>query len=302
MSTSQPAAWARQRERSRLWVMRLMLWFSRVAGRAPGRPIVRAIALYFVWFAPAAQRASRDYLARVLGRPPRWRERYRHVLWFASTIHDRVFLLKDHGRQMAVQIHGAEELDEALRQGRGALLVGAHLGSFEVLRTLGETRGGLRVAMAMYEDNARQLNATLAALAPQATQDIIALGRVESMLAVRDRLDAGWVVGMLADRSLDAGDAHVRLPLLGAPAPFPLGPWRLAALLGRPVFFMAGLYQGGNRYTIHLERLADFSATARGERAGAVDAAVRRYVATLERHMRASPWNWFNFYDFWQTP
>ena len=70
--------------------------------------------------------------------------------------------------------------------------------------------------------------------------------------------------------------------------------WLVAIL-----FFMAGLYLGGNRYEIHLERLADFSATARGERAGAIDAALRQYVAALERHVRDSPWNWFNFYDFW---
>ena len=299
---SQAAAWAREGERSHAWLLRLMARFSLAAGRPLGRVVLRAIALYFMLFAPAAQRASRAYLTRVLGRAPRWRERYRHVLCFASAIHDRVFLLTGRGAQLQVQVQGAEALHAALQDGRGALLMGAHLGSFEVLRAMGRERGGLRVAMAMYEDNARKLNATLAAIAPDALRDVIALGHVDAMLRVRDRLDAGYLVGLLADRSLAADDACTRLPLLGADAPFPDGPWRLAAMLQRPVFFMAGLYLGGNRYEVRFERIADFRATPRGERQAAMAAAQQAYVQVLERTLRAAPCNWFNFYDFWQTP
>ena len=296
---SQAAAWAREGERSHAWLLRLMAWFSLTAGRGAGRIALHAIALYFTLFAPKAQRASRSYLARVLGRAPRWRERYRHVLCFATTIHDRVFLLKNRGARFQVDVRGAEALLAALQRGRGALLMGAHLGSFEVLRTVGQERGGLRVAMAMYEDNARRLNATLAAIAPDAMRDVIALGRMESMLTVRDRLDEGCLVGLLADRSLGAADAATCLPFLGEDASFPLGPWRLAAMLQRPVFFMAGLYMGGNRYQVCFEPLADFSQVPREGRQAAIDTAMKAYVAALERHVREAPHNWFNFYDFW---
>ena len=297
---SQAAAWAREGERSHAWLLRLMAWFSLAAGRRLGRIVLHATALYFMLFAPRAQRASRAYLTRVLGRAPRWRERYRHVLCFASTIHDRVFLLTGRSAQLHITVQGADALHAVLDEGRGALLMGAHLGSFEVLRTLGRERGGLRVAMAMYEDNARKLNATLAAIAPDALQDVIALGHIDAMLTVRDRLDAGYLVGLLADRSLAADDACTRLPFLGAEAPFPDGPWRLAAMLQRPVFFMAGLYLGGNRYEVRFEPIADFRATPRGERQAAMAAAQQAYVQVLERTLRTAPCNWFNFYDFWQ--
>lgn len=299
---SQSATWAREGERSQVWVMKLMLWISLTAGRRLGRIVLYGIALYFTLFSPQAARASRAYLARALGRAPRWRERYRHVLCFASTIHDRVFLLTGRGAQFEVEVQGAQELHAALADGQGALLMGAHLGSFEVLRTVGKERGGLSVAMAMYEDNARKLNATLAALAPELQQDVIALGQVDAMLAVRDRLAQGHLVGLLADRSLGAQDACTRLPLLGEGASFPDGPWRLAAMLQRPVFFMAGLYLGGKRYQIRFERIADFRAVARSERTPAMAAAQQAYVQAIERALCDSPWNWFNFYDFWQTP
>lgn len=297
--TGTDAAWRHQKERSHAWLLRLMVWFSLRAGRPLGRLVLRVVAAYFVLFAPTARRASRLYLGRALGRRATWRDIYRHVLWFASTIHDRVFLLNDGDRQLEVEVVGADVIDEAVRSGQGALLVGAHLGSFEVLRAMGRHRAGLRVAMVMYEDNARKVNDTLRAINPQAMQDIIPLGRMESMLAVKDKLDDGYLVGILADRSLEDGDGQ-ELPFLGHPARFPIGPWRLAVMLRRPVFFMAGLHLGGNRYQVRFERLADFSSIPRERRQAEIDEAMRRYAAKLEALVRESPWNWFNFYDFWQ--
>jgi predicted LPLAT superfamily acyltransferase len=151
----------------------------------------------------------------------------------------------------------------------------------------------------MYEQNARKLNATLAAINPKAMQDIISLGHLESMLEVRDKLDEGYLVGMLADRSL-SDDATLPVEFLGQEAAFPLGPWRMAAMLKRPVFLMAGLYLGGNRYQLHFEQLADFSTIERGGRDAAIKAAVQAYADNLARLCRVAPYNWFNFFDFWK--
>ena len=103
-----------------------------------------------------------------------------------------------------------------------------------------------------------RLNAVATGINPAVQQDIIPLGQIDSMLRVRDRLDDGTVVGILGDRTL--GDERIMpVRFLGADAPLPVGPFRLAALLRRPVIFMVGLYLGGNRYEIYFEPLADFS-------------------------------------------
>lgn len=293
--------WLRRHERSNVAVLKLMVLISLTFGRRAGRVVLHGIALYFCLFAPRARASSRAYLTRALGRPARWTELYRHVFSFASTIHDRIYLLNDQFDLFNIEVRGTDELLQAMSDGQGALLVGAHLGSFEVLRAMGRERAGLRVAMMMYELNARKINATLEAINPKAAQDIISLGRIESMLEVREKLEAGYLVGMLADRTL-ADDATMDLPLLGQPARFPLGPWRMAAMLRRPVFFMAGLYEGGNRYCLHFVPLVDFSATTRGERDAAIQTAVRSYAGLLDQHCRHAPYNWFNFFDFWYHP
>lgn len=304
MSTPDLAArveWAQRGERSNMAMLRIMTWISLRLGRRVARIVLRGISVYFLLFAHAARRASRIYLARALGRPPTLRDVFRHFHSFAACIHDRVYLLNDRFDLFEIEIHGREAIDAVLAQGRGAFLMGAHLGSFEVLRAAGRHQAGLRVAMVMYEDNARKINRALAAINPAAVQDVIPLGRLDSMLQVEAALDAGGVLGMLGDRSLDAG-ATLALPFLGHSAEFPLGAMRLAAVLKRPVLFMAGLYLGGNRYAIHFETLADFSTLARADRERAVDRAVADYAACLERHCRAAPYNWFNFFDFWRSP
>lgn len=294
------AEWAQRPERSNMLMLRIMTWISLRLGRGAGRVVLHLIAGYFLLFAPASRRASRDYLARVLPRAVRWTDVYRHFFWFASTIHDRVYLLNERFDLFDITIDGEQLMDECVAGGQGVFLVGAHMGSFEVIRALGRSHAGLKVAMVMYENNARKINQMLAAINPNATQDVIGLGNVDSMLKISARLDEGTLVGMLADRTLVDDVTHT-VPLLGSPAGLPVGPFRMAALLRKPVVFMVGLYLGGNRYHIRFERLADFSALARGQRQQAIEQAVLRYAGLLEQHCRRAPYNWFNFFDFWRA-
>ena len=296
----QEADWAHTPERGNLFLLRIMVWISMRLGRRAGRVVLHLIAGYFLLFAPTSRRASEKYLRRALGRPPRWRDRYRHFFTFAATIHDRIYLVNRHFDLFEFEVHGEEALRRLLAGGRGLFLMGAHLGSFEVIRAIGWKYADLRVAMVMHQGNAQKIIATLAAINPQATQDIIAMGRVDSMLKVQESLEAGSVVGMLADRT-PGGEALQAVQILGADANLPIGPFRMAALLQRPVVFMTGLYLGGNRYSVHFEALADFSAIARDQRDAAVAAAITRYAALLDQYCRKAPYNWFNFFDFWQT-
>lgn len=297
--TANHAAWVHTPERSNMLMLRVMTWISLRLGRRAGRTVLHLIASYFLLFAPASRRASGNYLRRVLGRPPRWRDLYQHFYTFAATIHDRIYLVNRRFDMFDLEVHGEDMLRRLLAGGKGLFLMGAHLGSFEVIRAIGRKETDLRLAMVMHEDNARKINAMLAAINPQAVQDIIGLGHIDSMLKVRERLDEGGVVGVLADRTT-GNDTLCPVQILGTTANLPIGPFRMAALLRRPVVFMTALYLGGNRYTIHFDPLADFSAVARGQRDAALEAAITRYAALLDQYCHEAPYNWFNFFDFWQ--
>ena len=301
-----PASWATERERSNLLTLRVMRWIAVAAGRSVARLVLHPITLYFLLVNTTARRESARYLSLALQRPARWTDVYRHIHHFAATILDRVYLLQERFDQFEIRLTGVEPVHATLDRGQGAMLAGAHMGSFEALRASAQDLGK-KIAMLMFEDNARLINATLAAVAPNAQLNTIALGRPGAMLALRRWLDDGGLAGLLADRTLPGHSERSRtvmLEFLGRPARFSDGPFRLAAMLRRPVYFMAGLYEGGNRYELRFVELADFSADAPDGGLSTdqrVRAAMDRYVTLLSALCVESPYNWFNFYDFWGT-
>lgn len=306
------ALWTTQRERGN---PALIGFFTRLAlsiGRRFARLLLVPTVLYFLVAGRAASRASRDYLRRVLGREPTLVDRYRHLYCFAAVTLDRLYFLNDRHDLFTIDVAGAAVVRRALfdglegRERRGAFVIGAHIGSFEAVRAAGRGEAALRVSMVMYEDNAQALNRTLAAINPSLAEAIIPLGRVDSMLRVKRALDEGRLVGMLADRTLgeDAGapnaDTVRTFRFLGAPITIPTGPFRMAAMMKRPVVFIVGLYRGDARYEVRYEELFDFSQATDSRQA--IATAMQRYVERLEHYCRSAPYNWFNFYDYWHRP
>lgn len=277
-------------------VLRCTVWLARRLGRNFSRMLLLPVCLGFAVCWPASRAASKCFLARALGRPAGMLDVLKHFFTFGTTVLDRVYLLNDEADRFEITIHGEQIVTEILAQGGGCLLFGAHHGSFEVLRLVGRNQPDLRVSLAMYEATGRKIGAALNAINPHLAPLIIGLGTPGAMIEIRDCLEQGGFVGMLADRTL-ASDTTVKVDFFGAPAAFPTGPARLAALLRPPVVLMVGLFRGGNRYEIHFERLAA-PASARPDPEGATPL-IAQYVSRLEHYCREAPYNWFNFFDFW---
>jgi predicted LPLAT superfamily acyltransferase len=291
--------WLRRKERGSTSVIRLMVGLALGLGRPAARLLLPVICGYFVLFSSDARHASTKYLGRALGRGPRLGDVFRHYHAFASCVLDRVFFLKDRTEGFEITVHGEEIVHDIMASGSGCILLGAHMGSFEVLRALGRRQPNLRVNMVMYEKNAQKVTAVLNAIAPKLAAEVISLGAADSFLTIQRCLDNGHFVGLLADRSL-SDERRVDVPFLGAPAQFSVAPFRMLSILQQPVVLAVGLYRGGRRYEIHFERFADPGSIPRRPDAATLQDLVGRYVARLEHHCRTAPYNWFNFFDVWR--
>jgi len=241
---------------------------------------------------------SREYLARVLPAPPRFRHVLRHVFSFASIALDRVFLLTG-SYPFKVEGHYGPGALETARAG-GALLFVAHFGSFEVMRVGAVKTHELSLRIVLDVNIGRRFMAALAELNPQIAAGIIdsSKGGVDLVLRVREALDAGAVVGVMVDRAR-AGEKTVPVNFLGGTAQFPASPWLLAAALKVPVMTVYGVWRGADRYEAHVDVLTEPFELPRANRDEALRARVQDYADRLAARVRAAPYNWLNFFDFW---
>jgi predicted LPLAT superfamily acyltransferase len=295
---SEAERWTALPERGTLTSLQLIGWIAVHIGRWAARLLLYPITFYFVMTAQAARQTSYEYLKRMRGYPAHWWHVFRHFHCFAATILDRLYLLRSEFQRFDVMLHGKEILQRQMESGKGSILLGSHLGSFEVLRALGVMQRSFPLKVLMDTVHNQNITRFFDALNPVIASTVIAPDRPDTLLTVKESLDAGFFIGMLGDR-VSSGDKTTQCQLLGAPAVFPVGPIVLAAMMRCPVILFFGLYRGGNRYEIYFEYFANEIALDRDHRAEDIQLWTQRYAERLEHYARLAPYNWFNFYPFW---
>jgi len=305
-----PARWAEIAEIGSARALRVAGLLQRLLGRRGARLLLWPAVLYFFARNGQARRASRAYLERIastptgrraLGRPPGPGAVMRHMFAFALSLYDRLGIWSGALRQLALDHDGSGRVFELARDGRGALLLSAHLGSIDMLWFLSK-RYSLVVNVVAYFDNAERINAFFRSLSPDAAVRAIEIDgdAVRSVLAIRACIERGELVVILADRtppgrSVRVADAH----FLGHNASFPLAPFELAGVLGCPVFFALCLRRGEAHYQTILRPLAQATRVPRRERDKHAREVLAKYASLVESYCCETPYQWFNFYDFW---
>lgn len=323
MTQATQQAWD-QEERGAPFMLHFLLWVTYKLGRRGARLFLYPTVAYFLLTSPSARRASRKCLRRLLGRPATLRDVARHFFTFSACTLDRIFLLSKRHRALAIDTHWSPDIPAVLQKSTGCLLMVAHMGSREALRftppppaaddpdirkagnalVLSNSnhhgRGALDVAVLLDRQVSRRMTDLFEKLNPElAAQIIDASERGPSLvLKLKEALQAGRMVGIGADRAY-ANERTITVQLLGGTAHFPEGPWTLAAALGVPVILGFGFYRGGNRYDAYFELFSERIVASRATRAADLQAHAQRYAARLEHYARLGPYNWFNFYDYW---
>jgi len=290
--------WTALPERGTSTALRSIHWTARVFGRSVARLLLFPTTLYFLLSAHAARRVSYEYLGRVRGRPAHWWHVFRHLYYFAATILDRVYLLTGEFHHFDFKFHQRELLHRQVERGQGCILLGSHLGSFEVLRALGVTRAEYPLKVLMDIVHNENLTRFLDALNPEIAGTVIVPDRPDTLIKVKESLDAGFLIGTLGDRPTSDGKT-AQCQFLDGPATFPIGAIVIAAMMHCPVILFFGLYRGGNCYEIYFEKFADEIRLNREHRTEDIQHWAQRYVDRLEYYTRLAPYNWFNFYPFW---
>ncbi|HUS25400.1 MAG TPA: lipid A biosynthesis acyltransferase [Candidatus Binatia bacterium] len=298
--TALPTRWEQQQERATRFWSRLLFWIALRLGRGVARLVLLPTVLYFWLTSPGVRASSRDYLRRVLPRAPGVGDELRHLYTFAMVSVDRIFILAGRAARLRVSEQRPPEVARVADSGRGCLLFTSHLGGYESMRLTGTH---LHLPLKILMDRAHgarlhsmfdALNLSMAQLAIDSDQGGPAL-----VLEIKQALDAGHMVCINADR-FRGGEKTVEVDFLGGRARLPASPWLLAQALRAPLLIGFGLYRGGGRYDNHFELFAPRVEIPRDRRDAALRDCVQRYADRLAHHARSAPYNWFNFYGYWE--
>ncbi len=309
MSSRAAPHWASLPETTWVLGIRFLVGVHAVFGRWPFRLCAFPV-VFCHWLVNAtARRASMQYLARVqahggaLGTAPGRRHGLRHFFVFAETLLDKLLAIA--GRYPAAHVALSRQVMlEQIASGRGGVIVTAHMGCLELCRALAPQVPGLRLIALVHTAHAETFNQMLRRLAPDDPVELVQVTELDPGIAMRlaGRVAEGAFVAIAGDRVPVRGSRHAMASFLGHAAPFPVGPYVLAATLGCPLFAM-GCTHRGDGYAIDFVRLADKVNLPRPSRDAALAACAADFAAWLESQVRAAPYDWFNFFPFWdQVP
>lgn len=308
MKTAPATHWAAMGESTFVAGVWLLYGVHRLFGRWLFRLLLAPVVLMHWLTRPALREASLQYLQRLhaaqpglFAREPGWREGLRHVACFAETMLDKLLAMADRYPTAQVREQGVSAVEADLRAGRGGIFITAHMGCLELCRAIARRKQHLlRLTVLVHTKHAEAFNRILQRLDPHSTVNLLEVGDFGPATAVRlkELVDAGAWVAIAGDRVPLHSAQTASVDFLGHAAPLPVGAYVLASLLRCPLVLLACVHEG-DAYRIHFERLAEQVILPRGQRAEALARHAQQYADALQRLLRTSPYDWFNFFPFW---
>ncbi|HBR7297248.1 TPA: glycosyltransferase family 2 protein [Klebsiella aerogenes] len=308
--------WARQQEVKGLWGMRLMLLVWRLLGRKAFSLLLYPVVGVYWLTAATARRASQQWITRVREQlaarqmpiPPTLTS-YRHFQRFGEAMLDKIASWRGElqfGRDVVFTAGAEETLN--ISDPRGKLLLVSHLGDVEACRALAQLQGGITINALVFSENAQRFKQIMTEMAPQAGLNLMPVNDIgpDTAILLQEKLERGEWIAIVGDRIAvnpqRGGEWRVCWSrFMGQAAPFPQGPFILAAILRCPVNLLFALRQQG-KLRIYCEPFADPLLLPRADRQQALQHIIDRYAERLEHYALQSPLDWFNFFDFWRLP
>lgn len=302
-------SWGQIPERGSMLALNILVWLYRTLGRRGCRIVLHGIAFYFTLLAAPARRGSRIYLDTLwatpegraaLGRKPGPGMVMHHIHEFAVNIFDRIVAWSGNMAEIEFVHRGSEVLFELAASGQGAFLIGAHQGSFDMMRLLaGKYR--MTVNVLMFTKHATRINTFFEQLDPNSRVRVLEIepNSLKTAFLIRECIARGEFVGILADRiHPGARERPLMLDFLGRPTAFSLSPFVLASVFSCPVVHTQCIRIDDRTYESSAKVLSE-GLDPKLPRRRKAEALLRAYVAEIEKTCHRAPFQWFNFFDYW---
>lgn len=281
---------------------RIFYMLIRLGGRRAAYALLVFVALYYACFRPSLRDRSRPYLSRRFpGRKPlgRLRDAYRIIFELGKTLVDRAVLGIRGPDSFTVSLTGRPRLLQLLEEGRGLILVTAHVGCWQAaMASLAVLNAPVNLLIHRDEgDVDLHFFEHGAGVSPYRVIDPAGhLGGTMEMLQV---LKQGEVLCIMGDRVMGGDRSTTTVDFLGSSVQVPFGPYKLASATGAPVAVIFPHKSGTNSYALKVAEVIrvpnDLGRTGDSYRPYAA-----RFIRALEGFVDEHPYQYFNFYDMWE--
>ena len=202
--------------------------------------------------------------------------------WMANL--DRAMLTR------TTEIHGAENIDEALAAGRGMLIFTGHCGNWEWLAATVALLGHPLTILQRDRDEP-DMNRLITELHERFGMRTIGRGSTAGALEMFRTLRSGGLLAFLIDQNIRA--ESVKVPFFGKPALTPIGPAKLAVRAEAPVLMCFIERRDG-------KQIVEFQKPISTTRETDPVEITARLTSAIEEHIRRVPEQWVWFHPRWK--
>lgn len=299
--------WSNTEERGTVIGIKILLWVYRLFGRRILWVVMFPVIAFMYITGASARNASRKFFNnanRVDSRVPKYSffVGLKHFCCFADAAFDKLDAWLGKITRDDIQYNDDGAFPKIVNDGKGAIFIGSHLGNLDVCRALGQTYRNVAINVMVFTAHAVKFNEALQSVNQDFSVNLIQVDQMSPAVAMmlKEKVDNGEIIVIVGDRTSVTTSGRVEyIPFLGETAAFAQGPFILASLLSCPVYWLFCLREE-NGFQVVFEHVSDAISLPRKDRKTVLNNLITSYVKRLEHYAIRYPFQWFNFYNFWQ--
>lgn len=274
----------------------IFIYLIRTLGVRAAYLLLMFVVIYFIPFAPRSTKALWSFYRTHLGYS-RWESFLaipRHYYRFGQTLIDKVAINNGRESDYKFSFENFSQFEELLKKGEGLILIGAHVGSWE-MGSLFFKEYGKRIHVVMYDAEYQKIKELLARNSRKQEFKVLPVlpDSLESIIRIKSALDSNDIVCFQGDRFMP-GQPVLTHQFLGEEARFPAGPFKIAAKMDVNVVFYFAIREPHRGYSFRF--MIPEKAENRKDRESRY---FNSFCINLEETVKMYPEQWFNFYEFW---
>ena len=298
--------WADLNEVTTSLGIRLLFLVYRVLGRLPVLIILYPVIFWFYLTSKVARDSSLDYLTHLYlyskktTPKPNFVNVFKHLYAFGECILDKLIIWSGRLEDLDYTLEGLDGFDALIGKKAGAVIVVSHLGNLDFCRAIARRYPDLSLTVLVHTTHAVKFNQLLKSINPESSLNIIQVSKfsMEDAILLSEKIQNGGLISIAGDRVPLLLGNTISVKFLGSDAELPLGAYFLAKTLKTPLFSLTSIKVNG-QYQLSCKEISNWGGSARVTSADMAEAA-QSFANVLEEGCLKAPYQWFNFYPFWQ--